>query len=238
MEPIALWLLWQAALAPYAACFHDARGFRRFVEWISGLALNVEEHTITQSLIGLERPDDWQALEAFAEYASFDTRELERVTARVLEDAPGRLWYGYHVWAGDDTKVHRSSKDVWGTCTFHEPSARCPNRAQTVRAHNWVVVGGLLHNPGQPAHFVPTAARLYFRQSQLPAMGIVGEEVAVFHTKCELLVDLARQQALTVPGVKHLLVHDGGFALHSVVRPLVCPAQPALPLFVVMQAPR
>jgi hypothetical protein len=229
MEATALWLLWQAALAPYSACFHDQRGFRRFVEWITGLALNVEEHTITQSLIGLERPDDWQALEAFAEYACFDTRDLERVTAQVLEEAPGRLWYGYHVWAGDDTKVHRSSKNVWGTCTFHEPSARSPNRAQTVRAHNWVVVGALLHNPGQPAWFTPTAARLYFRKSQLPAAGNVGEDNASFHTKCELLVELGRQQALTVPGVKHLLVHDGGFAVRSVVRPLVCPEQSGLP---------
>src|SRR5258708_5242003 len=124
MEAIGLWLLWQALLAPYAVCFHDARGFRRFVEWITGLALNVEEHTITQSLVGLEREQDWKALEAFAEYASFDTRELEVVTARVLEDAPGRRWYGFHVWAGDDTKVHRSSKTVWGTCTFHEPAGR------------------------------------------------------------------------------------------------------------------
>ena len=52
------------------------------------------------------------------------------------------------VWAGDDTKVHRNSKDVWGTCTFHEYTARCPNRASTVRAHNWVVLGALLPQPG------------------------------------------------------------------------------------------
>jgi hypothetical protein len=91
-----------------------------------------------------------------------------------------------------------------------------------------VVVGALLHNLGQPAWFVPTAARLYFRKSQLPAAGNDGEEVAVFHTKCELLVEAARQQAQAVPG-PHLLVHDGGFALHSVVRPLVCPEQAELP---------
>ncbi len=39
---------------------------------------------------------------------------------------------------------HRTSPDVWGTCTFHESSARSPNRAETVRAHNWVV------SPWQP----------------------------------------------------------------------------------------
>src|SRR5262249_3884151 len=55
------------------------------------------------------------------------------------------------------TKVHRTSADVWGTCTFHEYTARCPNRASTVRAHNWVVLGALLPESGRPAHFVPVA---------------------------------------------------------------------------------
>jgi hypothetical protein len=228
VEPIALWSLWQATLAPYADCF-TRPGYRRFVEWITGLALNVEEHTITQSLVGLDRPQDWKALEAFAEYGAWHEPQLEQLTAQLLEDAPGRLWYGFHVWAGDDTKVHRSSKDVWGTCTFHEHTARCPNRAGTVRAHNWVSYGALLHNPDQPAHFVPTAGRLYFRQSQMPALGNIGDEPATFRTKCQLLVELARQQAQAVPGGKHLAVFDGGFALGSVVRPLCCPAEEGLP---------
>jgi hypothetical protein len=30
--------------------------------------------------------------------------------AWAVDKAPGRLWHGYRVWAGDDTKVHRSSK--------------------------------------------------------------------------------------------------------------------------------
>jgi hypothetical protein len=153
---------------------------------------------------------------------------LIRRNAQLLEDAPGRLWYGFHVWAGDDTKVHRSSADVWGTCTFHEYTARCPNRAATVRAHNWVVVGALLENPDQPAWFVPTAGRIYFRKSQLPGLGNPGEESARFRTKCELLVELLRAQAQAVPG-RHLGVFDGGFALGSVVRPLVVPEDPSLP---------
>ena len=128
MNATRLWTLWQAILAPYAACF-TRPGFHRFVEWLTGLALNVEEHTITQSLVGLERTDDWKALEAFAEYGAWDRDAVERVTAQLLEDAPGRFWHGFHVWAGDDTKVHRTSKDVWGTNTFHEYTARCPNRA-------------------------------------------------------------------------------------------------------------
>jgi hypothetical protein len=115
--------------------------------------------------------------------------------------------------------VHRNSPDVWGTCTFHEYTARCPNRAATVRAHNWVVLGALVPRPDEPALFLPVAGRLYFRQSQLPAT-----ETA-FHTKCELLVDLVRQQAVWLSG-PHLAVFDGGFALGSVVRPLVRPSDP------------
>src|SRR5947208_10522004 len=191
MQATDLFRLWQELLGPCADAF-TFDGARRFREWLTGLVLNVEEHTITQSLVGLDRPADWKALEAFAEHGSWDEHQLERTNARLLEDAPGRTWHGFHVWAGDDTKVHRSSPDVWGTCTFHEYTARCPNRAPTVRAHNWVVVGALLSNPEEPARFVPTAGRLYFRKSQLPGLGNPGEGPATFRTKCELLVELLR----------------------------------------------
>jgi hypothetical protein len=221
MNGMQLWVLWQAILLPVAVSF-TRRGQQRFVEWVTGLALNVEEHTITQSLIGLERVPDWKALEAFAEYGSWSEASVARGLARAVDQAPGRLWHGFRVWAGDDTKVHRSSKDVWGTCTFHEYTARCPNRATTVRAHNWVVLGALLHNPDQPAHFLPVDGRLYFRKTQLPPT----EEA--FRTKCELLVELVQAHARALPG-PHLLVTDGGFALGSVVRPLVRPEDPQQP---------
>ena len=107
---------------------------------------------------------------------------VTRSLARLVEEAPGRLWHGYHVSAVDDTKVHRTSEHVWGTCTFHEYTARCPNRATTVRAHNWVVLGALLHNPDQPAWFLPLSGRLYFRKSQLPARsGAAGPHGGVPH---------------------------------------------------------
>jgi hypothetical protein len=216
MQATQLWAHWQALLGPCAEAF-TAAGFRRFTEWLTGLALNVEEHTITQSLIGLDRPQDWKALETFAEYGTWDQPTLERATAALIDQAPERLWYGYRVWAGDDTKVHRSSKKVWGTCTFHEYTARCPNRAATVRAHNWVILGALLPRPSQPAGFLPQTGRLYFRKSQLPA----GE---TFHTKCQLLVELLRAEAAHVPG-RHLGVFDGAFAVQSVVRPLTQPPE-------------
>jgi len=220
MHATQLWSAWQALALDFAAGF-TPRGRRRFVEWVTGLALNVEEHTLTQSLVGLDRPQDWRALESFAEYGSWYLPSLEWNAAWRIDRLPGRLWHGYRVWAGDDTKVHRNSPGVWGTCTFHEHSARCPNRAGTVRAHNWVVVGALLPGTDEPALFLPVAGRLYFRQGQLPA----GEP---FRTKCQLLVELLRWRADPTNGPA-LAVFDGGFALRSVVRPLVLPDDPRQP---------
>jgi len=220
-EVTRLWSIWQDLLSSFAWAFTKA-GQRRFVEWITALVLNVEEHTITQSVLAIERPDDWKALESFAEHGAWRGGPITRTLTRLTKDAPGRLWHGYSVTAGDDTKVHRSGDHVWGTCTFHEYTARCPNRATTVQAHNWVVVGALLENPGKPAWFLPTAGRLYFRKSQLPARSGFAGPKEVFRTKCELIVALFREQAETLKG-RHLAVFDGGFALGSVVRPLVAP---------------
>src|SRR5262245_7502553 len=217
MQATVLWSLWQGLLRPFTGAF-TTPGWCHVVVWVTGLALNVEEHTITQCLVGLDRPQDWKGQETFAETGYGNQPHLERALAVLLETAPGRLWYGYHVTAGDDSKVHRSSANVGGTCTFHEYTARGPNRATTVRAHNWVVCGALLHRPGQPAWFLPQAGRLYCRKSQLPPT----PEPEPFHTKCELLVDLFRQEATAVDG-KHLAVFDGGYAFRSVVRPLVVP---------------
>jgi DDE superfamily endonuclease len=215
MQATALWSHWQELLQP-CACAFTYPGFGRFTEWLTGLVLNVEEHTVTQSLVGLDRPADWKALESFAEYGAWDQDALEQASAELLAQAPGRLWYGYRVWAGDDTKVHRTSANVWGTCTFHEYTARCPNRAGTVRAHNWVVVGALLPRPGQPAWFLPHTGRLYFRRGQLPP----GE---TFRTKCDLLVEQLRREAGHDAAAEHLGVFDGAFAVRSVVRRLVRP---------------
>jgi hypothetical protein len=210
-------LLWQALLEAFQPAFSH-RGWQRFGQWTTGIVLNVEEHTITQSLIALDRPQDWKALEAFAELGAWDQPLLTQRFAQLLDAAPGSLWHGYRVSALDDTKVHRNSANVWGTCTFHEYTARCPNRATTVRAHNWVVLGRLLEYPNHPAWFLPHTGRLYFRKSQLPTHPIV----ETFHTKCELAVALVQEHAASVPAA-HLAVFDGGFAFASVVRPLVQP---------------
>jgi len=221
MQAKRLWTLWQALLRPFAGAF-TCRGWRRFVEWVTGLAVNVEEHTITQSLVGLDRAQDWKALETFAEVGHWKEHWVDYFLARQVETAPGRQWYGYHVEAVDDTKVHRSSKRVWGTCTFHEYTARCPNRATTVRAHNWVVAGALLHNPDQPAWFLPLAGELYFRKAQRPYQHGRSGPREPFRTKCVLAVELLRRQARG-GHAQHLGLMDGAFAVRSVVRPLLRP---------------
>src|SRR5947208_8147679 len=70
MKATWLWSLWQGILLSFALGF-SRQGEKRFVEWGTGLAVNIEEHTITQSLIGLGREGDWKALESFAEYGSW-----------------------------------------------------------------------------------------------------------------------------------------------------------------------
>ena len=217
-----LWSVWQALLQRFAWGF-SRRGFPRFAEWITALAINVEEHTVTQSVLALQRPFDWKAMESFAEYGAWHSDYVTCSLTHLVEAAPGRVWHGYFVWALDDTKVHRSGAHVWGTCTFHEYTARCPNRATTVRAHNWVVLGALLHEPGKPGWFLPVSGRLYFRKSQLPPRPREPGCVEPFRTKCELAVELFREQARIAKG-RHLAVFDGGYALGSVVRPLILPA--------------
>ena len=216
-----LWSHWQDLLDHFAWGF-SRPGYRRFAEWITAMALNVEEHTITQSSLAVERPFDWKAMESFAEYGAWHPDRVTGSLTNLVETAPGRLWYGYHVSALDDTKVHRSGPHVWGTCTFHDYTARCANRATTVRAHNWVVLGALLDEPKKPAWFLPLSGQLYFRKSQLPQRPGQPGRSEPFRTKCELAVDLFREQARLIKGI-HLAVFDGGFALGSVVRPLVLP---------------
>jgi DDE superfamily endonuclease len=139
---------------------------------------------------------------------------VERQTLRVIERERPARWGRYHPVALDDTKLHRTSAKVWGTCTFHEASARSPNRAEAVRAHNWVVMGDLL--PGTPWTYLPHAARLYCRRQQLPA----GE---TFHTKTAWAVELLRQ-ADAESTAPILGVFDGAYAVETVVAPCVHPA--------------
>src|ERR1700724_1965523 len=98
MQATLLWSLWQGLLAPFAGAFTPG-GFRRFVLWLTGLAVNDEEHTITQSLIVLGLEDRWKEVENFAEIGHWNQPVLERVLADLLENAPGRFGDGYRVRA-------------------------------------------------------------------------------------------------------------------------------------------
>src|SRR5208283_5095551 len=69
---------------------------------------------------------------------------------------------------------------------------------------------------------LPLSGRLYFRKSQLPLQSQDSDHTVVFRTKCELVVELIREQA-RITGGRHLGIFDGAYALRSVVRPLVQP---------------
>lgn len=90
----------------------------------------------------------WRVLEYFAEDGAWDREVVERHTLHLIEQERPARWGPYPPVAVDDTRLHRTSQQVWGTCALHESSARRPNRAETVRAHNWVVMGDWV--PGQP----------------------------------------------------------------------------------------
>jgi DDE superfamily endonuclease len=211
-DPTELWAWWQSLLSTFADVF-TRPGWVRFVQWVTGMVLCWEEHTITQILTALGLESRWRVLEHFAEYGAWDRAAVERQTLGLIEQERPARWGRYHPVAVDDTKLHRTSANVWGTCTFHESSARSPNRAETVRAHNWVVMGSVV--AGRPWTYLPHAARLYFRQSQLP----MGES---FQTKTALAVELLRQ-ADAASAAPILGVFDGAYAVDTVVEPCLHP---------------
>lgn len=207
-DPTAPVRLWRQLLRPYALVLTQP-GFARFAQWVTGTVLAWEEHTITQILTALDMEDRWRVVERFAEYGAFRTDAVERQTRRLIETELSPRFAGYRAVALDDTKSHRTSRAVWGVCTFHEPAGRSPNRASTVRAHNWVTAGDLV--PGTPWTYLPHTARLYFRQAQLPP----GE---TFARKTGLAVAMLREADADSP-VPVLAVFDGAYANRTVIRP-------------------
>ena len=83
-----VWTIWQALLRHFAWAF-TRPGHRRFVEWVTALALNVEEHTITQSVIAIERTADWKAMETFAEYGAVAARLRHPQPDPARREGPG-----------------------------------------------------------------------------------------------------------------------------------------------------
>jgi len=83
-----LWSIWQALLKPFAWAF-TRFGFRRFAEWVTALAINPEEHTITQSVTALDRIADGKALETYTESGAWRTDDVTDSLTRLVETAPG-----------------------------------------------------------------------------------------------------------------------------------------------------
>ena len=79
-----LWSIWQALLSAFAWAF-TGPSFRRFAEWITAMAINGEEHTITQSVLALERPADWKAPESFAEYGAWHPDYVTASLTRLVD---------------------------------------------------------------------------------------------------------------------------------------------------------
>jgi hypothetical protein len=209
-----LWSEWQSLLTNFQPLFTRA-GWVRFVDWITGMVLCDEEHTITQILTTLGLESQWRVAEAFAEYGSWNREAVEQQLFRTLQaKAPG-CWGGYCVLAIDDTKEHRRTLGVWGTSVLHQTSGRDRNRAKYVLAHNWVVMGRLV--PGRhPWTYLPCASRLYIRRKSLPA-----DET--FFTKNNLAVAMLRQADRDAVAPV-LAVVDGAFARANVLRPGLNPA--------------
>ncbi len=207
-----IWSEWQSLLSGFREAF-TLGGWARFVQWVTGTVLCPEEHTITQILTALGLEEQWRNVEHFAEYGSWDRERVERQLMRTVEQEHPSRWGRYHPVAIDDTKEHRTSAEVWGTCTFHESTARSPNRATTVRAHNWVVLGDL--SPGRPWTYLPLAPRLYCRKSQLP----IGER---FRTKTALAVQMLREVD-TESTAPILAAFDGAYAMDTVIKPCLNP---------------
>jgi len=204
---------WQQLLTPFVFVLTQP-GYARFAQWVTGTALGWEEHTITQVLTSMGLEDRWRVAEHFAEYGAFRREAVEPQTRRLVEAEAAPRFGGYRVVAVDDTKCHRTSKHVWGVCTFHEPAGRSPNRAPTVRAHNWVVAGDLV--PGTPWAYLPHASRLYFRETRLPA----GETFATKTTLAAAMLRAADADA----AAPVLAVCDGAYANTSVIGPCLDPA--------------
>ena len=207
-----LCLAWQHNLEAFSPVF-TSRGWVRFCQWTTATVLCDEEHTITREALSSGLVEQWRNWEHLAEYGAWDQHGLEeRLMQLVEQQRPCRLGH-YRPAAVDDTKEMRSSRRVWGVCTFKQQS-RNAKQPKLVAGHNWVVMGELCPGDGKsPWTYLPEAGRLYLRKAQLP----VGE---TFCTKNELAVAMLRELA-GVSTAPVLAIFDGGFARSSTVRPCV-----------------
>jgi len=163
---------WMSLLDEFSFCFTEP-GKRRPL--------------VTQIVSALGLQSQWRSVEAFLEYGAWPPQQIEGTLAR-MAGACARSGQR-QIWAVDDLKVLKCGKKIWGACSFHEYTARSPNRPETVWAHNWVLCGALKLGPRKA--FLPAAGRLYMRKDQMPQ----GES---FRTKPELAVEALRSCAALI----------------------------------------
>jgi hypothetical protein len=203
-----LWVGWQFLFSALAPVF-TRPGWGRFVPWVPGMRRCWEEHTSTPILTALGLESCWRVVEHCAASGAWDREAGARQPRRLIARERPARGVGDPPVAIDATKRHRTSRHVWGTWTCHASSARSPNRAATVRAHNWVVMGAL--RPGRPWAYLPHAARVDCRKSQVPA----GEDL---RTNTAVAVDVVRQAAAE-SAAPILAIFDGAYATDTVGTP-------------------
>ncbi len=186
-------------------------GYSKFISLACGSVLAERRPLVTEIITATSMENNWRAVEWFLENGKWPEGWIERqLSAKASVHC---TFKGRNIWALDDTKVYKTGKKIWGTCSYHEYTSRCSNRPETVWGHNWVLCGGL--SVGEGRMFLPTCARLYMRESQMPD----GE---TFRKKPEMAVELLRLCAAESNN-PDLAVFDGGYAVSSVVRPLLHP---------------
>jgi len=140
----------------------SCRGYRRFAEWMTAMATNVEEHTVTQSVLALHGPFDWKAMESFAEYGAWHTDRVTRSLVNLVETAPGRLWHGYRVSALWTVVPHHTSK-LWSGPTAS--SARSRRRGYQGGAQAAMIVQLIGETTDYPAFVYLADAIICFRRA-------------------------------------------------------------------------
>src|SRR3990172_7624085 len=131
---------WMSLLDEFSFCFTEP-GRRRFAALATGALLCERRPLVTEIVSALALESQWRSVEAFLEYGAWPLEQIEGALTRMASAAApsGQR----RIWALDDLKVLKSGKKIWGACSFHEYTARSPNRPETVWAHNWVLCGAL-----------------------------------------------------------------------------------------------
>ena len=207
-----IWSKWQSLLTEFQPLFTRG-GWVRFVQWVTGMALCDEEHTITQILTTLGLESRWRVSEAFAEYGAGTRGRRAAIVSGDRSLGAGLLGWLWRRRRGR----HQGAPPCAGRLgNLPAPSDQW-SRPQPRQGRAGAQLGGAGRLvPGRPWTCLPAAARLYIRRNALPA-----DET--FLTKNQLAVAMLRQ-ADRDARAPLLAVLDGAFARANVLRPCLNPA--------------